>query len=108
MNKLSRDLTQRRLRHHTDHLEKHICCCHRCKLCICVIGRSHFDDVRAHDVKAIKSTKDGAQLARGPAASLGRSSSRCKRRVNGINIDREVDGAITDGITDLLDDTFRA
>lgn len=77
-------------------------------------------------MKAVQTSQDGAQLARGPSTSFWSPGGGCERWVDRINlgvltiisskiekrmnsayINRQVDRPIAYGITDLFDDTIR-
>lgn len=63
---------------------------HRGQLCIGVICRRDFDDIGGGEVDTLETTDDRADLTGRPSASLWGTSTRSKCRVNGVDIDREV------------------
>jgi hypothetical protein len=64
------------------------------ELCIRVVRRSDFDNISGSNVDALKTADDGANLASRPPAGLGCASSRSKRWINRVDIDREVDRGV--------------
>jgi hypothetical protein len=61
------------------------------ELCIGVIRRSDFDNIRGSNVDALKPSDDSADLASRPSTGLGCTSSRSKGWINRVDVDREVD-----------------
>lgn len=68
---------------------------------------SNLDDVRRHNVQALQTSNDGSQLAGRPASRLGRSGGGGEGRIQCVDIERQVDGAIADSLEDLLNDAVR-
>ena len=58
------------LNHETHDLIQGICGRHSGMLCVRVIGRSHFNDVRSNQIDAFKSTDDRAKFASRPSSSF--------------------------------------
>jgi hypothetical protein len=79
------------------------------ELCIGIVRRSDFDNICGSNVDALKTADDGANLASRPPAGLGCASSRSKRWINRVDIDREVDRGVLacDEVLDLLN-SFRS
>lgn len=74
-----------------------------------VVRGRDLDDVGADEVDAVEAADDGAELARRPAARLGRTGGRGKGRVEGVDVDGQVDGPLgADAVADLLDDAVHA
>jgi hypothetical protein len=59
---------------------------YRSELCICVVSRGDFDDIRRCQVNALKTTDDRANLASRPATSLWGTSGRSKCRVDCVDV----------------------
>ena len=102
--------THRPLLHHqTHHLEQGIRRRHSRQLSIRIIRRCHLDNIRRHEIHPLQPAQDGAQLARRPPARFGGSRRGRKGRVEGVDVDAEVDGVGgADTVADLLDDACRA
>jgi hypothetical protein len=95
------------------------------KLCVRVVSRGDFDDIRRCQVDALKATNDRADLASRPPTGLRSASGRSECRINCVNVNRQVHGrvlawgtisatrhtlniailALTNTVVDLLDDT---
>ena len=61
------------LDHQRHDLVQHVGGSHGGQLGVGVVGRGDLDDVSRDEVDALEAADDGAQLARGPAARLGRA-----------------------------------
>ena len=93
------------LRHNRHNLIKRIGSSHSRQLSISIIRGRDFDDIRRDEVQALEATDDGADLARAPAARFGGARRGREGRVDGVDVDGEVDrvgGA--DAVADRFDD----
>lgn len=74
-----------------------------------IVRRCHLDNICCNKVDALEATNDSAQLTSRPATSLRCASGRCKSRVEGVDVERQVDGlgGANAGL-DLVDDALDA
>ena len=70
---------------------------------------SNFHNISSDKVEVLQTAEDGPQLTGGPATGLRSSSGRGKGRVEGVNIDKEVDRVLgADALNNALDDAVSA
>jgi hypothetical protein len=69
-----------------------------------VVDRGHLDDVRADQVQAGEGAQHRQQLAAGQAAGFGGAGAGGERRVEHVDVDADVHGAVPDATGDRLDD----
>ena len=94
------------LDHKRHDLVKRIRSRHGSQLSIGVISRSNLDNIRSNKVNTLKTTNDSPEFPSRPTTSLRGTGRRRKRRVKGIDVDREVDRVlVSDALVDFLDDT---
>ncbi len=93
------------LDHQSHHLKQDVRRRHRRQLGIRIVRRRHLDNVRAHEIHPLQPPDDRPQLPRAPPARLRRPRRGRERRIQGIDVDAQVDGVVRpDAIADRLDD----
>lgn len=69
----------------------------------------NLDNIRRNEVQLLQPAQNRPQLARRPAARLRGARSGCKRGIQGVDVDGEVDGpGGADALDDALDDAVGA
>jgi len=56
------------------------------ELCVCIVSRSDFDDIRRSQVNTLEAANDRADLARRPATGLWGASGRSECRIDRVNV----------------------
>lgn len=65
----------------------------------------NLDNIRSNQVQVLQTPQDGPQLPGRPATRLGGAGGGGKGRVEGVNVDGQVDGVLgADPLDDALDD----
>lgn len=103
---LGSNLTQRRLSHDAQYLEKNISCGHGGQFGIGVVGWGDLNNIRRHDVETIETSENGTEFSSGPATCFWRSSRRSEGWVDRINVDRQINWFVSYSISNLLDNSF--
>src|SRR5690349_17491075 len=76
---------------------------------VSVIERgTNFDDISPAHVEAGQSAQHAQGLARGKPARDRRTGPWCERRIDGVDIERDVDGTRADPLAELGADAARA
>lgn len=66
---------------------------------------SNLDDIRRNQIDVLQAPEDGPELARAPAAGLGGAGGGREGRVQGVDVEGQVDGLLgADAVDDALDD----
>jgi hypothetical protein len=67
---------------------------HGRKLRVGVVRRSDFNDIGSGQVNPLKAADDRADLASRPSARFRRARGRSECRVDGVDVDRQIDGRV--------------
>lgn len=73
-----------------------------------IISRRHLNDISSDDIQTVQAADDGAEFARAPASCLGRACCRGKGRIEGVDVDGDVDGVSSYSLADSFDDAVGA
>lgn len=70
---------------------------------------SNLDNIRRNQIHVLEAPENGPELARGPPARLRRPGGRRERRVQRVDVERQVDRPLRpDAVDDPLDDALGA